>query len=164
MESFTFWIWVAKLCMMHILEKVIAIKATCFMSFASIYNRTYCMEPYSPSSTVLHLCAFLAIHPILLCCAFKCLIIEIAGIYWISRINLSKISFSSKKACTLHCCNSQWFPSDLLIFNSSLSDGCLTCDSDDRIYIILRLLRLLAVFLSRSDQTKQHCWKSNYAL
>lgn len=70
-ESFTFWIWVAKLCMMHFLERVIAIKAIRFMPFACIYNRTYCMEPYIPSSIVLYLCAFLAIHCVLLCCVLK---------------------------------------------------------------------------------------------
>lgn len=70
-ESFTVWIWVGKLCMMHFLERAIGIKVICFMSFAFIYKRTYCIELYILSSIVLYLCGFLAIHPVLLCSIFK---------------------------------------------------------------------------------------------
>lgn len=38
-------------------------------------------------------------------------------------------------------------------WSSSLSDGCMTFVSADRACIILRLLRLPAAFLSRSDQS-----------
>lgn len=70
-ESFTVWIWVGKLCMMHFLERAIGNKVICFMSFAFIYKRTYCMELYILSSIVLYLCDFLAIRPVLLCSVFK---------------------------------------------------------------------------------------------
>lgn len=72
-ESLALWIWVAELSMKHFLERVVAIKAISFMSFACIYNSTSCMEPHVPSSIVLllYLCAFVAVPPMLLCCRFK---------------------------------------------------------------------------------------------